>query len=317
MSKSFIGIDVSKNSLDVHILPESMSLSYRYETKPMKALIKKLKTYAPELVVLEATGGYEITIGIALADAGLPVAIVNPRQVRDYARALGILAKTDKIDAYVIARFAQDVKPEARGQLTFKELELKSLVVRRQQLVEMRSAEVNRLSRTTVPQVKNGIEKLIRVLDAQIKAIDDDLNDEIKKNPTWSQKLELITSFTGVGDHTAHTLLFGLPELGTLNRPEIAALVGVAPFNRDSGMLRGKRTISGGRANIRKALHMPTLSAATRWNNDMMAFYQRLIARGKKHKVALTACMRKLLITLNAMVKNNELYNPKFKGVRA
>ena len=316
MSKSFIGIDVSKNSLDVHILPESMSLSYRYETKPMKALIKKLKTYAPELVVLEATGGYEITIGIALADAGLPVAIVNPRQVRDYARALGILAKTDKIDAYVIARFAQDVKPEARGQLTFKEQELKSLVVRRQQLVEMRSAEVNRLSRTTIPQVKNGIQKVVRVLDAQIKAIDDDLDNEIKKNPIWNQKLEVITSFTGVGDHTANTLLFGLPELGTLNRQEIAALVGVAPFNRDSGMLRGKRTISGGRANIRKALHMPTLSAATRWNKDLMVFYQRLIARGKKHKVALTACMRKLLITLNAMVKNNELYNPKFREVR-
>jgi len=316
MSKSFIGIDVSKNNLDVHILPEAMSLSYRYETKPMKALIKKLKTYAPELVVLEATGGYEITIGIALADAGLPVAIVNPRQVRDYARALGILAKTDKIDAYVIARFAQDVKPEARGQLTFKEQELKSLVVRRQQLVEMRSAEVNRLSRTTIPQVKNGIQKVVRVLDAQIKAIDDDLDNEIKKNPIWSQKLEVITSFTGVGDHTANTLLFGLPELGTLNRQEIAALVGVAPFNRDSGMLRGKRTISGGRANIRKALHMPTLSAATRWNKDLMVFYQRLIARGKKHKVALTACMRKLLITLNAMVKNNEPYNPKFREVR-
>lgn len=316
MSKSFIGIDVSKNNLDVHILPEAMSLSYRYETKPVKALIKKLKTYAPELVVLEATGGYEITIGIALADAGLPVAIVNPRQVRDYARALGILAKTDKIDAYVIARFAQDVKPEARGQLTFKEQELKSLVVRRQQLVEMRSAEVNRLSRTTIPQVKNGIQKVVRVLDAQIKAIDDDLDNEIKKNPIWNQKLEVITSFTGVGDHTANTLLFGLPELGTLNRQEIAALVGVAPFNRDSGMLRGKRTISGGRANIRKALHMPTLSAATRWNKDLMVFYQRLIARGKKHKVALTACMRKLLITLNAMVKNNEPYNPKFGEVR-
>ncbi len=316
MSKSFIGIDVSKNNLDVHILPEAMSLSYRYETKPMKTLIKKLKTYAPELVVLEATGGYEITIGIALADAGLPVAIVNPRQVRDYARALGILAKTDKIDAYVIARFAQDVKPEARGQLTFKEQELKSLVVRRQQLVEMRSAEVNRLSRTTIPQVKNGIQKVVRVLDAQIKAIDDDLDNEIKKNPIWNQKLEVITSFTGVGDHTANTLLFGLPELGTLNRQEIAALVGVAPFNRDSGMLRGKRTISGGRANIRKALHMPTLSAATRWNKDLMVFYQRLIARGKKHKVALTACMRKLLITLNAMVKNNEPYNPKFREVR-
>ena len=317
MSKSFIGIDVSKNNLDVHVLPEAVSLSYRYETKPMKALIKKLKTYAPELVVLEATGGYEITIGIALADAGLPVAIVNPRQVRDYARALGILAKTDKIDAYVIARFAQDVKPEARGQMTFKELELKSLVVRRQQLVEMRSAEVNRLSRTTIPQVKNGIQKIIRVLDAQIKAIDDDLDNEIKKNPAWNQKLEIITSFKGVGDHTANTLLFGLPELGNLNRQEIAALVGVAPFNRDSGMLRGKRTISGGRANIRKALHMPTLSAATRWNKDMMVFYQRLIARGKKHKVALTACMRKLLITLNAMVKNNEPYHPKFREVPA
>lgn len=283
----------------------------------MKALIKKLKTYTPELVVLEATGGYEITIGIALADAGLPVAIVNPRQVRDYARALGILAKTDKIDAYVIARFAQDVKPEARGQLTFKELELKSLVARRQQLVEMLSAETCRLSRTTVPQVKNGIQKVIRVLEAQIKAIDDDLDNEIRKNPAWNQKLEIITSFTGVGDHTANTLLFGLPELGSLNRQEIAALVGVAPFNRDSGMLRGKRTISGGRANIRKALHMPTLSAATRWNKDMMVFYQRLIARGKKHKVALTACMRKLLITLNAMVKNNEPYHPKFREARA
>ena len=181
----------------------------------------------------------------------------------------------------------------------------------------MLSAETCRLSRTTVPQVKNGIQKVIRVLEAQIKAIDDDLDNEIRKNPTWNQKLEVITSFTGVGDHTANTLLFGLPELGNLNRQEIAALVGVAPFNRDSGMLRGKRTISGGRANIRKALHMPTLSAATRWNKDMMFFYQRLIARGKKHKVALTACMRKLLITLNAMVKNNEPYHPKFREVRA
>jgi len=317
MSKSFIGIDVSKNSLDVHILPEGLSLSYRYETKPMKALIKKLKTHTPELVVLEATGGYEITIGIALADAGLPVAIVNPRQVRDYARALGILAKTDKIDAYVIARFAQDVKPEARGQMTFKEMELKSLVARRQQLVEMLSAETCRLSRITVPRVKKGIQEVIQVLEAQIKAIDEDLDNEIKKNPTWNQKLEVITSFTGVGKHTANTLVFGLPELGTLNRQEIAALVGVAPFNRDSGMLRGKRTISGGRANIRKALHMPTLAAATRWNKDMMVFYQRLVSRGKKHKVAMTACMRKLLITLNAMVKNNEPYHPKFRGVPA
>jgi transposase len=311
MSKSFIGIDVSKNNLDVHILPEALSFSYAYEPKATKALIKKLKSFTPELIVLEATGGYEISIGIALADAGLNVAIVNPKQIRDYARALGKLAKTDKIDAYVIARFAQDVKPEARAKLTLKEFELKSLVARRQQLVDMRSAEMNRLSRVSVAQVKNGIQKIIRVLDAQIKAIDDELHNEIKNNPTWNKKLELITSFAGVGDHTAHTLLFSLPELGSLNRQQIAALVGLAPFNRDSGKMRGRRTIFGGRANIRKALHMPTLSAATRWNKNIMEFYDRLIAKGKKHKVALTACMRKLLITLNAMLKNNEPYNPK------
>ena len=306
MTKSFIGIDVSKNNLDVHVLPEALSFSYPYEPKAIKALIKKLKSFTPELIVLEATGGYEIGIGVQLAAAGLNIAIVNPRQVRDYARALGKLAKTDKIDAYVIARFAQDVKPESLAQLTLKEFELKSLVAHRQQLVDMRSAEKNRLSRSSVAQVKNGIQKIIRILDAQIKTIDNELHNEIKNNPTWSKKLELITSFNGVGDNTAHMLLFSLPELGNLNRQQIAALVGVAPFNRDSGMMRGKRTIVGGRANIRKAL-----SAATRWNKTLGKFYRRLIAKGKKHSVALTACMRKLLITLNAMLKNNEPYNPK------
>lgn len=315
MSKSFIGIDISKNNLDVHVLPESLSFSYPYETKAIKALIKKLKSFTPELIVMEATGGYEISIGAQLAAAGLNVAIVNPRQIRDYARALGKLAKTDKIDAYVIARFAQGVKPESREQLTLKEYELKSLVARRQQLIDMRSAEKNRLSRAGVTQVKNGIQKMIRIIDAQIKAIDNELHNEIKKSPTWSKKLELITSFDGVGDNTAHTLLFSLPELGNLNRQEIAALVGVAPFNRDSGTMRGKRTIVGGRANIRRVLHMPTLSAATRWNKALGAFYCRLIANGKKHSVALTACMRKLLITLNAMLKNNEMYNPEFCNI--
>jgi len=312
MSKSFVGIDVSKNNLDVHVLPEALSFSYPYETKPVKALIKKLKSINPELIVMEATGGYEIGIGVQLAAAGLNVAIVNPRQIRDYARALGKLAKTDKIDAYIIARFAQDVKPESREQLTLKELELKSLVARRQQLVDMRTAEKNRLSRASVAQVKSGIQDIINILDDQIKDIDDELHKEIKNNPTWSKKLELITSYNGVGDNTAHTLLFSLPELGNLNRQQIAALVGVAPFNRDSGMMRGKRTIFGGRSCVRKALHMPTLSAATRWNKALGAFYQHLIAKGKKHSVALTACMRKLLITLNAMLKNGEMYNPNF-----
>jgi transposase len=315
MTKSFIGIDISKNNLDVHVLPEALSFSYPYEAKAIKALIKKLKSFNPELIVMEATGGYEIGIGVQLATAGLNIAIVNPRQVRDYARALGKLAKTDKIDAYVIARFAQDVKPESRAQITLKEFELKSLVARRQQLIDMRTAEKNRLSRASVAQVKNGIQKIIQTLNAQIKAIDDELHNEIKNNPTWRKKLELITSFDGVGDNTAHTLLFSLPELGNLNRQQIASLVGVAPFNRDSGMMRGKRTIVGGRANIRKALHMPTLSAATRWNKALATFYCRLIAKGKKHSVALTACMRKLLITLNAMLKNNEMYNPGFNKI--
>ena len=311
MSKSFIGIDVLKNNLDARILPETLSFSYPYEPKTIKALIKKLKSFTPELIVMEATGGDEAGIGVALAAAGLNIAIVNPRQVRDYARALGKLAKTGRIDAYVIARFAQDVKPKSRAQLTLKEFELKSLVARRQQLIDMRSAEKNRLSRASVAQVKNGIQKIIRVLDAQIKSINNELHNEIKNNPFWHKKLKLITSFNGAGDNAAHMLLFSLPELGNLNRQQIAALVGLAPFNRDSGMMKGKRTIVGGRANIRKALHMPTLSAATRWNKTLGEFYCRLIAKGKKHSVALVACMRKLLITLNAILKNNEPYNPK------
>lgn len=310
MSQSFVGIDVSKNTLDVHILPEGSNFSYPYEPKAMKALIKKLKSMNPALIVMEATGGYEISIGVQLADAKLNLAIVNPRQIRDYARALGKLAKTDKIDAYIIARFAQDIKPESRAQLTFKELELKSLVARRKQLVDMRSAEKNRLSRMDIPKVIKSIHKIIDLLDAQIKAIDDELQNEIKNNPTWNKKLEIVTSVDGIGVNTAQTILFCLPELGTLNRQQIAALVGLAPFNRDSGMMRGKRTITGGRAIVRQALHMPTLSAATRWNKTLGNFYYRLIAKGKKHSVALTACMRKLLITLNAMLKNDELYNP-------
>jgi transposase len=312
MQNSFIGIDISKNSLDVHVLPENVSYSYPYETQKVKALIRKLKKHNPALIVMEATGGYEISLAVQLSAAGLNSAVVNPRQIRDYARAIGKLAKTDKIDAYVIARFAQDVKPEARQQLTVKELQLKELVMRRQQLIDMRTAEKNRLSRAYAPQVIKGIQKIIRTMDAQIDAIEKELSNQIKSNPSWDQKVALITSVPGVGANTAHMLLFCLPELGRLNRKQIAALVGVAPMNRDSGMLKGKRTITGGRAIVRKVLHMPILCAVTRWNKRLKELYAHFMAKGKKHKVALTACMRKLIIMLNCMLKNNQVYNPNF-----
>jgi transposase len=312
MKQSFVGIDVSKNSLDVHVLPEDVSYSFAYEPQKVKTLVRKLKKLKPTLIVLEATGGYEISVAVQLSAAGLNIAVVNPRQVRDYARAIGKLAKTDKVDAYVIARFAQDVKPEAREQLTLKELQLKELVMRRQQLIDMRTAEKNRLTRAHTPQILQEIQEHVSELNARIKAIDEQLHGDIKNNPIWNQKLEVIASAPGIGDNTARSILFCLPELGKLNRRQIAALVGVAPMNRDSGMMRGKRSIVGGRAVVRKILHMPTLAAVTRWNKKLKAFYCHLRSQGKKHSVALTACMRKLVITLNAMLKNNQVYDPKF-----
>jgi len=308
MSELFVGIDISKNSLDVHILPENQSETYSYEPQAVKRFIEKLKVLAPTIIVMEATGGYEISIAAQLADAALPVAVMNPRQIRDYARALGILAKTDKIDAQVIARFAQDLRPEAREQFTAKELELKELVARREQLTDMRTAEKNRLSRARGPKVIAGIKHVIETLNAQIKAIEKELDKGIKNNPLWDKKVELITSVPGIGRRTAHTLLFCLPELGSLNRQQIAALVGVAPMNRDSGLMRGKRAIVAGRANVRRALPMPVLSAVTNWNRRLKDFYNHLRAQGKKHKTALTACMRKLIVILNAMVKKGQPY---------
>jgi transposase len=275
-------------------------------------MIRKLKKLKPTLIVLEASGGYEISLAVQLAAAKLNSCVVNPRQVRDYARAIGKLAKTDKVDAYVIARFAQDVRPEVREQLSLKEIQLKELVMRRQQLIDMRTAEKNRLSRAYTAQVQEELRQHIAELTKRIKAIDEQLHDEIKNDPNWNQKLEIISSVPGIGSTTAHGLLMCLPELGTLNRKQIAALVGVAPMNRDSGMMRGKRSITGGRAVVRQLLHMPTLAAVTRWNKRLQTFYCHLRNKGKKHSVALTACMRKLVIMLNAMLKNNQHYNQNY-----
>jgi transposase len=312
MKQSFVGIDVSKNMLDVHVLPEDHSYSFENDPQKIKALIRKLKQLKPTLIVMEATGGYEISLAVQLSTAKLNTAVVNPRQVRDYARAIGKLAKTDKVDAYVIARFAQDVRPAVREQLSLKELHLKELVMRRQQLVDMRTAEKNRLSKAFTAQVQSELRQHISELTERIKAIDEQLHNEIKNNPNWNQKLEIISSAPGIGPTTARGLLMCLPELGTLNRRQIAALVGVAPMNRDSGMMRGKRSIAGGRSVVRQMLHMPTLAAVSRWNKRLQTFYCHLRGQGKKHSVALTACMRKLVIMLNAMVKNNQLYNQNY-----
>lgn len=312
MQPCFVGIDVSKNSLDVHVLPQGHQYRFAYTTEKVKTLVKTLKKLNPKLIVLEATGGYEISVALNLNESQLPVAVVNPRQVRDYARAIGRLAKTDAIDAYVIARFAQDVRPQTRNQITLNNLHLKELVSRREQLVDIRTAEKSRLTRARFNQVIETIKQLIQTLDEQIRQIDKQLDNEIKSNPTWSKKVELITTIPGIGKKTAVTLVVMLPELGKLNRQEIAALVGVAPMNRDSGLLRGKRCITGGRGLVRKALHMPTLSSATIWNEKLKSFYNRLMANGKKHKVALTACMRKLITVINCMLKNNQAYDPNF-----
>jgi transposase len=310
VTEFFVGIDISQNHLDVVMLPEKQSKRYTYDETGIKSLFKVLKKHRPTLIVMEATGGLEISLALGLCTKGFEkvTAVVNPRQVRDYARAMGLLAKTDKIDAFVLARFARDIRPEVRRRLSVAELGIKELISRRQQLVDMRAAEKNRLGRAFTKKVRTGIGEVINTLDAQIQAIDQDIDDTIKGNPVYQEKLELLTSVPGIAEKTARVLLFWLPELGTMNRQEIAALVGVAPMNRDSGKYRGKRSIAGGRSFVRHALHMPTLAAATRWNRRLMAFYNHLIAEGKKHKVALAACMRKLVVILNAIMKTRTPY---------
>jgi transposase len=310
VAETFVGIDISKEHIDVVMLPEEQSKRYTYDETGIGSLLKVLKKHRPKLIVMEATGGLEISLALRLCAKGFEkvTAVVNPRQVRDYARARNRLAKTDKIDALILALFARDLRPEVRMRLGVAELGIKELISRRQQLVDMRAAEKNRLNRAFTEKVRTGIVAVINTLNAQIKAIDQDIDNTIKGNPIYEEKLALLTSVPGIAEKTARVLLFWLPELGTMNRQQIAALVGVAPMNRDSGKHRGKRSIVGGRSFVRHVLHMPTLAAATRWNKRLMAFYNRLIAAGKKHKVALAACMRKLVIMLNAIMKTRTPY---------
>jgi transposase len=305
---SFVGIDVSKQQLDVAVRPRGETWTVAHDEAGLSALVVRLRARAPTLIVLEATGGWEVALAGALATAGLPVAVVNPRQVRDFARSTGTLAKTDRLDAQLLAQFADAVRPEPRPLPDAQAQELTALLQRRRQLVEMLTAEKNRLTfaaRRIRPQLQAHIEWLHK----QLAQFDDDLRQLVRASPLWREKDDLLRSAPGVGPVLSTTLLAALPELGRLTRQQIAALVGVAPLNRDSGTLRGRRTVWGGRAHVRAVLYMSTL-VATRHNPVVAAFYRRLRAAGKAPKLALTACMRKLLTILNAMLKHHTRWAP-------
>ena len=300
---SYVGIDVSKDRLDVHVMPSRQSFAVARNGEGLDQLVSELRRLAPALIVLEATGGFEQIVAAALAGAGLPLAVVNPRQIRAFARAIGRLAKTDALDAEVIALFAERVRPEPRPLADADSRSLADLVARRRQVVEMIGMESNRQRQTGNPRIQRTLRATLTTLTAQLAELDRDIDETIRRSPIWCATDDLLTSVPGVGEVTSHTLIADLPELGGLDRRRLAALVGVAPINRDSGQMRGRRTIAGGRGEVRNVLFMATLSAI-RWNPVLKAHYRALVARGRPKKVALVACMRRLLGILNAILRS-------------
>jgi len=299
----FAGIDVSKRSLDLCLLPEERRQSFAYDEQGLAELSKALPAPGTCRIVVEATGGYQRILVAELVNAGHQVAVVNPRQVRDFARGLGILAKTDRIDAYVLARYAQQAELRTVAHVSEKAAELEQLVIRRRQLIQLRTAETNRKHTIASKAVRQSIQQMIVVLRKQIDRVEQEILALVESDDDWKNKMDRLGSVPGVGPVTAASLLAELPELGQVNRQEIAALVGVAPFNRDSGRFRGKRSIWGGRASVRSVLYMAALTARTH-NPILRAFAQRLEAAGKPFKVVITACMRKLLTILNTILKD-------------
>lgn len=298
-----VGIDVSKDQLDAAVWPTGDCWNTTQSPDDRESLAKQVFDLGPALVVLESTGGLEIPIAAELSALGVPVAVINPRQARDFAKAIGKLAKTDAIDALVLARFAHAIRPEARPMPDAQTQELKAFLARRRQIIVMITAEKNRLHSSRVPKVRLNIQRTIAWLQKQLKTIDSDLDRMIRSSAGWRVKEDILRSVPGVGRILALTLMIEVPELGKLNRKEIAALIGVAPLNKDSGTFRGTRRIWGGRGAVRATLYMSALSAAHH-NPSIRACYHRLVSKGKPKKVALTACMRKLLVTLNVMVRN-------------
>lgn len=299
---TYVGLDVAKAQVDVAVRPGDDGWQVARDEAGIRKLVSRLKTLEPALVLLEASGGLEVPVVAALAAGALPVVVVNPRQVRDFARATGKLAKTDALDAAVLAHFAEAVRPPVRPLRDAETQVLHSLASRRHQVMTMLVSEKNRLSAATVA-VRPRIEAHIAWLERELDDLDEGLRQILRQSPVWREKDDLLRSVPGVGERLSLTLLAYLPELGTLDRRQIAALVGVAPFNRDSGTLRGKRTVWGGRARVRAALYMGAL-AASRFNPVIRDFYQRLLAAGKPKKLALTACMRKLLVILNSILRH-------------
>jgi transposase len=301
----YAGVDISKARLDVALRPTGDLFEFANDQAGIDSLVGRLETARPALVVLEATGGLERPLAAAVAAAGIPVAVVNPRQARDFARATGRLAKTDKIDAQILARFAEAVRPEPRPIPDQEAQQFAAILTRRRQIIEMLVAEKNRLGSTTSKPVIKRIEAHIKWLEKELERTDDDLDETIHKSGAWRENEELLRGVPGVGPVLARTLLAELPELGggELNPKQLAALVGVAPLNRDSGTLRGRRTTWGGRDRVREVLYMGAL-VATRFNPTVKEFYERLCQRGKPKMVALVACMRKLLVILDAILKN-------------
>jgi len=302
----FVGVDVAKTELVTGLRPTGEAWTVSNDETGIQELLQRLRPHVPVLVVIEATGGYERGVVAALAAAGIPLVVANPRQVRDFARSTGQLAKTDRIDAQVLALFAERVRPEPRPLPDEATRTLTALLARRRQILEMLTAERNRLEHA-VPAVRRDLVQHIRWLERRLRDVDHDLDRTVQSSPIWRAKENLLRTLPGVGPVTSRTLIGSLPELGFLNRKQIAALVGVAPLARDSGTLKGKRLVWGGRAPVRAALYMAALVASRR-NPALRAFYARLVAAGKPKKLALTACMRKLLTILNAMVKNNSAW---------
>jgi transposase len=299
----FVGIDVAKKSLDVHLRPQGEAFTLARTHDGIADLVERLRPLSPALIVLEATGGFEYAVTAALATAGLNVVVVNPRQVRAFALATGKLAKTDAIDAAIIALFAERIRPPLRPLPDEDAVALGELVSRRRQIVEMITAEANRRRNVQGKRLGKQIDNHLVWLQKALSAIDADLDDAIRRSPLWQQTAELLDAVPGVGPVTVHTLLAELPELGHLNRRQIAALVGLAPINRDSGSMRGRRSIAGGRSTLRATLYMAAL-VGTRHNPKLKAFHERLRAAGKSKKSAIIACARKLVTILNAIVRD-------------
>lgn len=307
----FWGVDVASDKLDLGCHGQTKVLTFENSAEGLEQLVCSVRKHITALIVVEATGGYEARLVVALAEAGLPVALINPRQLRAFATAVGELAKTDAIDARIIARFAHDVRPEVRPVPGENQRFFADLAARRRQLIALRTAEQNRRRQTDRAQLLASIDAVLTILDEQIATLESQLAQLIATNDQWQQRDQILQSVSGVAAATSHTLIADLPELGQLDHKQISKLVGVAPLNRDSGKLRGRRAIVGGRATVRAALYMAAFNAI-RCNPQIRQFYVRLRQAGKCYKVAVTACMRKLLTVLNALVRDN---NPWRKPV--